>query len=372
MRKNCLFICNTSFQIMMALLFRMTILKEDDVDIFVSDILPGAEELSANIKQSNAFSEVFLCKEYDIDKTVRQQNRYTAIKNMIWRGNICKDILKNITKRYDELYTSDVFYTTNVMYEKLLKYNSDIKVYYFEENPFKTLNEGGPFEDLAHYQGIGLMSCIKKIFGVKSIQGNIAGAYTVVYKEMSKRYFQWLDVPKIPRSDLSTYIKIANSFWKYDEHAYTNLNGIVYMEGAYFTDGFNSFDDLAILNDIKECVDNEQITVKLHPRTRVNRFAPDFNVMECNSLPWELFMLNNSSKNLVTITIASTSAFLSKMYWDIDQKSIMLQDCEDYYFPELDEKGYRIVSDQCKQKGLAYLPKTKKEFQDILKELIVS
>lgn len=66
MKRN-LFICDTPFQIMMAMAFRMTLLKNDTVDIVISDIISNSEGLYQNIKRSNAFSDAYYIRDYELN-----------------------------------------------------------------------------------------------------------------------------------------------------------------------------------------------------------------------------------------------------------------------------------------------------------------
>lgn len=369
MYKECLFMCNTSFQIMMALEFKMTVLKKDKVDISLSDTLPDAEKVYENIKKSNVFNNVILCKEYEINYN-KEYNQYATLRKMLRRKKICQDIIKKFRKKYDELYVCDTFYTTNVIYEELIRINPDIKVFYYEESPLVVMADtGNHFKDLSFYQGTGMKCLLKKILGIKNINGNFSGAYTTAYKKMEKRYFAWIDMPRITKDKKEEYIKILNSFWAFDKSDYMKLNGIIFIEESFFADGKPSC-ELEIMKDLVEFSSDNQIAVKLHPRTRKNRFdTREIIVLENKSIPWELLVLNNCLQNVITVCIASNAAFLAKLYWNVDQRSVMLINCIDYYLPQLDDKYYRMISEICKEKKLAYLPKTKREFQNIIKKM---
>ena len=76
---------------------------------------------------------------------------------------------------------------------------------------------------------------------------------------------------------------------------------------------------------IAEKVGKENIVVKLHPRRNVDRFSDKgIKVSKSTGIPWEAFLLTNDFKDKVVLTISSSAAFSSRLYFDMNIPTIML------------------------------------------------
>ena len=172
----------------------------------------------------------------------------------------------------------------------------------------------------------------------------------------------------INQDQLLEYTQILNQFWNYNKES--NLKGkIIFLEESFYVDGRGNR-DLEIINDIMKYSYGREILVKLHPRTRDNRFRKlGLSVYENTSVPWELLALNGDLDDTILVCVGSGAILYPKLYWGIDQKSIALLNCEDYRFPYLDNDYYKTFSNICKENHLAYMPRDRNEFIQILGEL---
>ena len=355
-----LFICDTPFQIMMALAFRMNTLKDETVDIIISDIINDSFSLYENIKKSNIFSNVYYLKNYHIDYEVEIRTKYQDLFQTLFRKHFIKQIFK-INNSYNFLYVTDSLKSFNWIYEILLKKNPEMKLFYYEEGPVSVLcDQGNHFKKYNEYGG-RKYKLKNKLLGIKPINGNFSGAYVSVKSLMKETYFPWIDIPKITNEQLKKYVDVLNSFWNYKS---TNdfKNKIIYLEESFFTDKHENH-DMEIIDDLINNYGTEKIIVKLHPRTRINRFEP-LGIKTYNkfSVPWELIVLNNDLDNSILICYASGSIIHPALYWGIQQKSIALVNCKEYHFSYLNNDYYKMYSYLCEQKKLSFLPNNKKEF----------
>ena len=357
--------CDTPFQIMMAVAFRMTILQDETVELIVSDIISNAEILYKNILNSGIFDKTYFLKDYEIDYGKHSGGELGTLHRLIHRKKIISSLLP-LRGKVDAFYSSDTLPSIEWIYDKLLSDNPDLNMYFYEEGPISVLcDQGKHFRQPFEYSTSGLNRLLDSLLNIKHINGHYNGAFTSVGNYMSPSYFPWMEIPKISTSNLKAYISILNGFWNYQKSDILK-NKVVFLEESFYTDGRENR-DMEILNDLIKVLGKDRILVKMHPRTRINRYEKiGVSVYQNTSVPWELLALNGDLDRTLLVCIGSGAAIHPKLYWNIDQSSIALLDCKEYHYNYLDNKYYRLYSKICAEKGLAYLPKNKREFFDLL------
>lgn len=367
MKRN-LFICDTPFQIMMAMAFRMTLLKNDTVDIVISDIISNSEGLYQNIKRSNAFSDAYYIRDYELNYGFHSLKKNEKIRILLNRKGIIKSLLQ-LEEPYDAMFVTDTLRSIDWVYEYLSNFNHELNVFYYEEGPIAVLcDQGNHFKKSNEYGSIG-KRLINRILGVKHINGNFRGAFTSVSDQMPKVYFEWYDIPRITSEEIDDYVNKLNEFWSY-EHTNEFRNKFIFLEESFFTDGRENR-DIEMINDIVTVVGKNAVIVKLHPRTRENRFEKmGLTVYQKNNVPWELIALNGDLQDTILICVGSGAILYPKLYWNINQVSVGLLECEDYHYEYLNDKYYKTFSRICKNKELAILPQSKEEFLRIIKSYL--
>lgn len=362
MRRH-LFFCTTPFQIMMAVAFKMTILEEEIVDIIVSDIIFNSETLYKNIEQSNFFNKVYYIKNYQYDYSGEK-----TLIDILRRKKIVESLIPDL-KSYENFYITDTLPSMDVIYELLLKKNKNLKLFYFEEGPIAVLcDQGNHFK--VNKKTYGIKSrLISLVLGKKYINGNFCGAYSTVYDQMPPNYFTWHKLPIITGDTLTRYVDVMNLFWNY-KHDNSLKDKVIFLEESFYVDNRGN-NDMEIIDDIIEVVGAENVLVKLHPRTRHNRFEQRGIITYNNiSVPWELIALNGDLDNTILISVGSGALLYPNMYWGIHQQSIALVDCKEYRFDYLNNDYYNTYSNICKKYFLAKIPVDKNEFKNILRGMV--
>ena len=115
-----------------------------------------------------------------------------------------------------------------------------------------------------------------------------------------------------PVSDtLAELRRILNILFDYASLEETYGEKVIFFEESYYADGVE-VDDLSIVDRLAEQYGTEQIMVKLHPRSRENRFAAKGYRTNLNSaIPWEVIALNIPLSDKVLATISSTALLSS-------------------------------------------------------------
>lgn len=98
----------------------------------------------------------------------------------------------------------------------------------------------------------------------------------------------------------------------------------IYLESGTFADG-SYCTDLSLVIKIADIVGRENIAVKLHSRTKLDRFTKQgLFVLPKSTAPWEAYMLDKSIENKVLISNISTGSLTPQIMFGYNTKSIHL------------------------------------------------
>ena len=349
----------------MATAFKMMVLKEQQVDIIISDLIYNSNRLYENVAQSRFFENVFYLKNYELDYVKR--NKKEELINDLFRRKIMSRLLPSLGK-YDYFYIVDSLKSINIIYEILKRKNKNIILYYYEEGPIAVLcDQGNHFKKKNEYFGLK-RKLLNTFLGLEYVDGSFSAAYSSVYNKMPSNYFEWRKMPIISCDCLKQYVMKLNQFWEY-KHDNTLKRKIVFLEESFYTDDRGD-KDLEIVRDLLNNSYGRDVIVKLHPRTRENRFNKlGIEVYKDSSIPWELVTLNGDLDDTILVCVGSGAILYPKLYWNIEQKSIALLNCDEYRFKYLDNEYYRTFTKVCGDNNIAYMPQNRVEFLKILGEL---
>ncbi len=97
----------------------------------------------------------------------------------------------------------------------------------------------------------------------------------------------------------------------------------IFFEDCYANDG-HRINDLELLEEVAHIVGKENISVKLHPRSRKDRFTPlGYKVMDVVSAPWEIIHMNQAQNDKVLMSVAS-GTLISTMHLFEQQGTVVL------------------------------------------------
>ncbi len=362
-RRKILIYCDTPFQIMMAVHLRLTVFAEEDMDIIVADHMKDHDKLAGNIEKTQIFGQVFPFQAFHIDcrKGRFHYGRLNELDMVLHRKKLSEEVLGQ--RSYDLFLTADILLSSNIIYDYLIhRRGSRTKVCFYEEGPVSVIC------DQHGWLNGGKRMCWKKILGYQEIKGNFAGGYTSVKEQVPwNSYFPFYDIPRMDLEN-SYYLKILNQIWEFGS-AELCPQKYIFFEESFFQDGIPCT-DMDIVRDMCKAVGEENIYVKLHPRTRENRFAQmRIAASQDSSVPWELVVLNNRKAVQDKLLIAVTTGAIihPQLYWGINQNAVVLGDCREYLFEHLNNRYYQAFLSVCRERNLAYVPTDRGSFLRILK-----
>ena len=127
-----------------------------------------------------------------------------------------------------------------------------------------------------------------------------------------------------------------------------------------------------MFDNIINIVGKENVIIKLHPRTNEDRFSKKgIKTLGSDGVPWEAITCVGDFSNKIFIAISSSSITTHKMLFGNNMRAYMLfkflqpglkqfDKKYDHFWQNIEEKDFK--------KGGIYLPKTEKEFYNMLKK----
>ena len=148
----------------------------------------------------------------------------------------------------------------------------------------------------------------------------------------------------------------------------------IYFEECYIRN-HHTVTDLEILEHIARIVGKDNITVRLHPKTIVDRFSPNgYKVSPQDGSLWELTCLLADLSNKVFLTVKSSATFSALSISHFPPRVILLKDIVKGCFPNKNAEDFirylQAVSEAtggCCSK--LFVPQSKEELDIILQEV---
>ena len=375
MCKKVLFYAFTPFEIISAIAIKGEYFANDMVDIIIDDSIQNQVQLQANINSAHVFNNAIIAErsQYFGKYNNRIKHEFYRIKATLDSTFFAKYI-DNLDSAYDVFVTTEIDYFTDSIYSYLRKRNAKLDVilmdegyssytYYFREKvaPQYLKNKVKNF----FFYGIG------RIYGRHFIAKEAKRIFLFRPELMCWKDNVYKIMP-IEIHDTEKLIEEINAAFDYDNKLIKDYrNKYIYFEESFFWSNRNS-NDLRIINKIADIVGKENITIKLHPRNKINRFDNlGYTVQQSVGLPWELFAINmNAGDDKVFITFSSGAVLNYKFLTDKSYKTVLLYKCmsNEYYkvdslLMEWFEKFRKLYPDSL------FIPENEDELCNVFKEL---
>lgn len=353
-----LYLCKTPMQILRAL--QLTFYREDgfeESDICIFDVFEGACGLSKRLENTNLFHNVYFIDDQKCEGKFRYYKAY-----------IEDSILTRISheRPYDSITmfnsdTCDSFAAYNILRKK-----KKVDVYYVEDAPNLYLYKVPSKKNVIFHNILGLHH---PIFHVDRWYFSLPDQMLLTNKSPA------FSLKPIDKTDLR-FVGLVNAVFDYASVPDLSDADVLIMEESLFTDGvLKNDEDLHIYKRLKDEFKELNFMVKLHPRTKVNRFSEMFNCIERSTIPWEVYLMNENIEDTIFVSMACTTMLSPKLLFGVEFKSIMIckmvaEGIKDYngrpYFNDdylnVIEKIRSMYSDQ----SLFGLPENENELIDII------
>ena len=318
--KKRLVICNTYYQLIVAMQLNDTLWNNDRVDIIISDQSKDSYNVYKALLDLNVFNKIYWKKNSDICSV--HTNYYKTIKKMLYIIFGLQDSFITETC-YDELiyYNADIY--TYGIYDRLKKNNVNLICSRYEEGILS-------YEDTEFLTKSRLNLCnkVRKLM-YKSTLDEDTKYFYCFYPKFYKGNLVPITVPRI-----SNYRIIGEKLKKI-----FNINNdkvvinekYIFFTSVYDFEGGEPIGETELVKNIAEIVGKENLMVKTHPRDARDAFKQSgISVYEYSNIPWEAIQLNNDFSSKVLLTVNSGSVIGANMMIENKATAIFLYKCCNY------------------------------------------
>lgn len=316
-----LFSCSNPYQIMIAALLKLQLLKDcDTADIIITDTFRGYDNVADRIKDTRYFESVYLIKAKNIIVANSFGEKINKLKFLFtYKTTFCKII--DQSKKYDVLfYNNEDIYTFNLIsYLKILNKNCNICRYEEGYSSYTNIESSSPVSKR-------IIDFRNRIF--KKPVSTESNEFYVFEPEMLMRNYD-AKIKKIERSfsNMKVYQEFISNIFSVDEVLDNYKKKYIIFEESFVNDGFD-IDDFELYEKIIEILGKENVIIKLHPRSSQNRFVDlGVEVKVPDGVPWEAIALCADFDHVVLFALGSGSVINSRLLLGSNIKAFLLFKC---------------------------------------------
>lgn len=316
-----LIICNTYYQLIMAIQMRITLFCNADVDLWLSDQSVEAEKVAERLAEKCIFSKVYFKERKKSHSTLNSQKKTDSIK-YTFKYNFGKAVIE-----------------TTDLYDEILFYNLEMPLYaiadYYKQQGHKC--QWSKYEEgILSYENdfvigskLGRLALTEKIRSVTKRPRitQLVTKYYCMFPEFKKTHreeWKFVKIPPISQTK-KELCKVLNDAFQYEVENIPQK--YIFFASSLDIDGCPTGETELILQ-IARKVGTDNFVVKLHPRdTRSVYQENGISVMKNSFVPWEIMHMNMMEEEKVLLT-ATSGAFLgSSAMLDSTMPAIYLFPC---------------------------------------------
>lgn len=302
-----LFLCNTVYQVFVAMWMKRSHFPDSKADIIISDHMNNGEGICDKLSKYGQFENCYFVNSFNYSRKLQALDASQNRQARLFPNQLLKNFVK-LNHRYTSIYVANVDLFSQLLYNAVTSKNRTCKLYIFEDGLatysklFERKYSSTKLADLDWMHSI-----IRTIFNEKGIQGNVEGLYLFNPQNiMWDAPFPVIELGKINCKD-EAFVRMCNLVFSYSEEDSYDRK-YIFMEESFAAEG-TPINDIELLEQLAQRVGKENIMVKIHPRNPINRFAEKGFLTNSNTgIPWEVILLNlGNVSDKVFITVGSSS-----------------------------------------------------------------
>lgn len=301
-KKN-IIVCNTYYQLILALQLNNTLFKDDETTLCLSDHSRNASVVLNNIKDNKIFAKSLYLETLKYQK--KDQTFNDRLHSTIKLLSEKDDIWNVLEDTYDEMVFFNYLDSIYTLFVMQYKTNPNIMVSRFDEG---LLSYNLTFRQ---NKKVRLSNFLRKLFHKNIMSDNYSHFYCF-YPEIYKGN---LDVVKIP--GISSNSKTASDLRKIFELDKLDMSykqKYLFFTSVYDFEGGEPVGEFELVSKARDLVGNDNLLVKKHPRdTRTIYEDNGFNVDKNSAVPWEAIQLANDFSDKVFMTVNSGSVLAGSL-----------------------------------------------------------
>ena len=260
------FVCATPVHILRAIHMHSAIPEyAGETDIYICDTFAGAARIAENLRGTGCFRRVSFVKYPVIRKLLALQVLFRIPSGFFWKK-----------KEHS--------------YERIVGFNIDNGV---TDALYWLAGADVSYDCVEDAPGIYPFYVPKQYEWYK---GRMLIGLEKAYFHMKKWWFSQPDLvhPEAGMEEKKVRLpELVNRVFEYVPDEMLYHADLLIMEESMYTDHIMTGNaDYVLYKAVRERYPDQNIVVKLHPRTKDNRFADEFQVMKSTGIPWEVYLLN--------------------------------------------------------------------------------
>lgn len=354
---------------MNALNLKLTLLKNDLVDLVVLDHSKDNIIYYEELKKLNLFNDLFFLKSryMKTDNIKIKLLRYFKVINHYLRKNKLLKQSTGFNKKYEDFFVCFPDIPSEIIYYHIKKNNPSVRL--------NMLEEGIYAYNYFSYQP----NLLKKMFTNFIFGGNTFKNYQKAYiyrPDFMVESGENIELKKLPLIDKNNkeIVQIFNNVFEFK-----NAVSEEWKQKVFYFD--QPFPYHSINENVIRLVDfiNTKLTpkfplnIKLHPRTDENQFGNKVYVIKTR-VPFELVVANNEVKDKILISVFSSACLNPKIMFDEEPYVILLYKLIDLsMITHLNERSFNLankVKESYKSKNKFFIPETFEELSEIIDFLL--
>ncbi len=305
------FVCGSPVQVMRAVHMKMRYeICKGKADIFITNFCSGHKQIAEKLDYLGIFDHVY---EADISAIKRHM-----VFHLIYGNTLLAQTIRG--QNYDKMFTFNI---EGEVAQAIFAHNRDnpeFEHHCVEDGPnIYTLYEPPVYHWYHPF----------KWMGIDRQAYHITKWWTSCPEFIELPQSFHTEKEKLVPIDINDreYLEKINIVFSYEENTQLEEADVLIMEESHYTDGLMIDNaDFELYNEIRKKYSRKKFLVKLHPRTKINRFAETFDVMYKPDIPWELYVLNrvHNPKKLIQISIACGTMLSDRFMFGIEGKKVIL------------------------------------------------
>ncbi|MCD7956291.1 MAG: hypothetical protein LUG93_11205 [Lachnospiraceae bacterium] len=323
-----IFICDNVYTTFVAIVMKVQMFSEDEVDIILNNRTPDSDSRAERLRKKNLFRNVYYFNTYDCYNDSRKVGPYCRKTKCMFMG--CRKYTNQLVLDYTDIYTLHAECLTSAIVREINLLGKNVDIHFIEEGygsytkAFKDME----FDNLNRWRLL-CESVAQKLLDVKLARSMVKDIY--VFEPDLMMWNPQFPVKKIENPDFGRFPNLKdliNDVFCYNLAAkeYEGKKIIYFEDSFYQQSGDNS--EPEIVDKLAVLVGKNNLLIKLHPRTRHNRFEGKYDTASVQGILWEVIAMNMPNDKKVTlVTIASGSIIGASLIFSKKMKSVMLYKC---------------------------------------------
>lgn len=361
MTRKALLVCETRYVLLNSLILAGTELADDDVDVALTDRTDWGGDAIATLENSGLFRSVIQVPMDEINASAPLWSDDERRAHEKSPGEFFADV--GFANDYTDMWIN----LTNMANQLLWAY----------------LVETGGKEPIVHFIEEGTASYTLRPFDDPTLIGSwpmrrrFIANMSDVWLVNTKMWSGSGRIPLRPRQLDSGIVKdeafsalLASIFTasRIPDERY------IFFEECYLANR-HTVNDLETLELFADFVGRENIRVRLHPRTKTDRFTPlGYKVAPQDGSVWELACLSQDLSSKTLVTVKSSAVFSTLAVAEKPPKVVVLRDMVEGYFPnnkaeEFSDYLKHIQHSLGDEETVLYAPRSAEELEVIARRL---